>query len=82
MHDVIVICVGAFIKPTRGQPLENNWIASGIGKDPRFYSINVICITLTDSIFSILLINYNWLWHHISIHREGEGHHGKLVNYR
>ena len=32
MHDVIVIYIGAFVELTRGQPLEDIWIASGIDK--------------------------------------------------
>ena len=76
--DVIVIHVGAFVKPTRGKPLDNIWVAFGIDKDLKFYSINAICATLGDSNFQYS-INYNWLWHHIIIHRKGKKcHHGKL----
>ena len=55
MHDVIVIYVGAFVELTRGQPLEDIWIASGIDKDLRFYSINA---TLKDSNFQYFINNY------------------------
>lgn len=38
--DVIVILVGAFVELTRAQSLVYIWIAFGMGKDFRFYSIN------------------------------------------
>jgi len=44
-----MILVGAFIEITRAQPLTDIWIAFGMGKDFRFYSINVICANLGDS---------------------------------
>ena len=47
--DVIVILVGAFVALTRTQPLADIWIAFGMGKDYRFYSINAIFTTLGDS---------------------------------
>ena len=47
--DVIVILVGAFVALTRAQRLADIWIAFGMGKDYRFYSINAIFTTLGDS---------------------------------
>ena len=55
MHDVIVIYVGALVELTRGQPLEDIWIASGIDKDLRFFSINAICTTLRGSNFQYFI---------------------------
>ena len=47
--DVIVILVGAFVELTRVQPLADIWIAFGMGKDFRFYSLNALCSALGDS---------------------------------
>ena len=44
--DVIVILIGALFELTITQPFADIWIAFGIGKDLRFYSINGICATL------------------------------------
>ena len=44
--DVIVILIRALFELTITQPFADIWIAFGIGKDLRFYSINVICATL------------------------------------
>ena len=55
MHDDFVIYVGAFVELTRGQPLEDIWIASGIDEDLRLYSINAICTTLKDSNFQYFI---------------------------
>ena len=44
--DVVVILVGAFFELTMTQPFADIWIAFGIGKNFRFYSINGLCATL------------------------------------
>ena len=57
MHDVIVIYVGTFVEPTRGQPLEDIWIASRIDKDPGSIALMQYVQPLRIQIFSISLIN-------------------------
>ena len=47
----IVILIGAFVKLTRGQPLEDIGIAFGIDKNIRFYSITTIFPTIGNSKF-------------------------------
>lgn len=42
----VVILVGAFFELVMAQPFADIWIAFGIGKDFRFYSINEVCATL------------------------------------
>ena len=47
--DVIVILVGALFELMMIQAFSDIWIAFGIGKDFRFYSINGLCATLGES---------------------------------
>ena len=84
MHNVIVIHVGAFVELTRGQPLEDIWIASGLDKDLRCYSINAICTILRDSNFQyfINLLLITGCGTTSAFIGKGKGHHGKLVKYR
>ena len=56
MHDVIVIYVGAFVELTRGQPLEDIWIASRIKTSGSIALIQYVP-PLGIQIFSISLIN-------------------------
>ena len=56
MHDVIVIYVGAFVELTRGQPLEDIWIASGIDKTSGSIALMQYVPPLRIQIFSISLI--------------------------
>ena len=40
--EVVVILVGAFVELTKAQLLADIWIAFGMGKDVRFYTLNAI----------------------------------------
>ena len=44
--DVVIILVGAFHNLTVIQPLADIWVAFGMGKHYRFYSINALCSSL------------------------------------
>ena len=44
--DVVIILAGAFYKLCQTQPLADIWIAFGMSKNYRFYSINAICASL------------------------------------
>ena len=44
--DVVVILTGAFFKLSQAQPLVDIWVAFGMGKNYRFYSINTIYSSL------------------------------------
>ena len=44
--DVVIILAGAFYELCQTQPLEDIWIAFGMSKNYRFYSINAICASL------------------------------------
>ena len=43
--DVIVVFVGVFHRMLQSQPLANIWVAFGIDKTYKLYSINAICNT-------------------------------------
>ena len=47
--DVVVILVGIFYELSRIQPLADIWVAFGMGKHYRFYSVNAICTILGES---------------------------------
>ena len=44
--DVVIILAGAFYELCQTQPLADIWIAFGMSKNYRFYSINAICASL------------------------------------
>jgi len=47
--DVIVILVGVFFELTKIQSCIDLWIAFGVGKNFRFYSINSICTNIGEA---------------------------------
>ena len=43
--DVIVVLVGVFHRMLQSQPLADIWVAFGVGKTYKLYSVNAICNT-------------------------------------
>ena len=73
-----MILVGAFVKLTRGQPLDNISIAFEI--DNQRPSSGSIALMQYVSLLGIQIFHYlvNWLSAFIG---KGKGHHGKLGSY-
>ena len=50
--DVIVVLVGVFHRMLQSQPLADIWVAFGVGRTYKLYSINAICNSLGASKFT------------------------------